>query len=262
MSNTKNFYDPDVYDARAQGVPGDVEFFLGLAKDAEASGHPVLELATGTGRVAIPIARAGAQVVGLDASKEMLAQATEKSSVLDNVRWVEGDMRAFELPEKFGLVLIPFRSFQHLLTVKDQLACLSCIHDHLVPGGRLAFDVFNPDLVIMGQWLGAKRGGLQQRRDDFVSPKSERVVKAWETRAYHPAKQEVESTFIDEELDDDGVVVSKVYRGLRLRYIFRYEMEHLLARTGFEIEDLFGDCYGAPFTDTSPEMVFVARKPA
>lgn len=73
MSNTKNFYDPEVYDARAQGVPGDIEFFLGLAKDAEAAGHPVLELAAGTGRVAIPIARAGVRVVGLDASKEMLA---------------------------------------------------------------------------------------------------------------------------------------------------------------------------------------------
>ncbi len=262
MSSTKDFYDPEVYDARAQGVPGDVEFFLGLAQDAEAAGHPVLELATGTGRVAIPIARAGIRVVGLDASKEMLAQAAKKSSDLDNVRWVEGDMTAFDLPEKFGLAFIPFRSFQHLLTVEAQLSCLSCIHDHLVPGGRLAFDVFNPDLVIMGQWLGAKRGGLQKRRDDYVSPKSERVVKAWETHDYHPANQEVEATFIDEELDDDGVVVSKVYRGLRLRYVFRFEMEHLLARTGFEIEDLFGDCYGAPFTDTSPEMVFVARKPA
>ncbi len=262
MSNTKNFYDPDVYDGRAQGVPGDVEFFLGLAKGAEAAGHPVLELATGTGRVAIPIARAGVRVVGLDASKEMLAQATEKSSDLGNVRWVEGDMEAFDLPEKFGLAFIPFRSFQHLLTVQAQIACLECVHRHLVPGGRLALDVFNPDIVIMGQWLGEKRGGLQKRRDDYVSPRTERLVKAWETRDYHPGNQEVESTFIDEELDDDGVVVSKVYRGLRLRYAFRYEMEHLLARTGFEIEDLFGDCYGGPFTDTSPEMVFVARKPA
>lgn len=262
MSNTTNFYDPDVYDARAQGVPGDVEFFLGLAKDAEAAGHPVLELATGTGRVAIPLARAGVRVVGLDASKEMLAQAAEKSSDLDNVRWVEGDMRAFDLPEKFGLVLIPFRSFQHLLTVKDQIGCLESIHGHLVPSGRLAINIFNPDLVIMGQWLGAMRGGLQKRRDDYISPKTENLVKAWETGDDHPANQEVESTFIDEELDDDGVVVSKVYRGLRLRYTFRYEMEHLLARTGFEIEDLFGDCYGALFTDTSPEMVFVARKAA
>ncbi len=262
MSSSDNFYEPDVYDARAQGVPGDVEFFLGLAKEADAAGCPVLELATGTGRIAIPIARAGVRVVGLDLSEAMLAQATEKSNGLENVRWVQGDMKEFDFPEKFGLICIPFRSFQHLLTVADQIACLECIHRHLTPGGRVALDLFNPDIVVMGQWLGAKRGGLQRRRDDYVSPETERVVKAWETRDYHSARQEVESTFIDEELDDAGVVVSKVYRGLRLRYLFRYEMEHLLARCGFEIEDVFGDCFGAPFGDTSPEMVFVARKPA
>ena len=260
MSNTENFYEPDVYDARAQGVPGDVEFFVGLAKEAAAAGHPVLELATGTGRIAIPIARAGVRVVGLDLSGAMLAQAAEKSRDLKNARWVQGDMKAFDLPEKFGLVCIPFRSFQHLLTVADQIACLECIHRHLTPGGRLALDVFNPDIVVMGQWLGAKLGGVQRRRDDYTSPKTDRVVKAWETRAYHTASQELEASFIDEELDDDGVVVSKVYRGLWLRYLFRYEMEHLLVRCGFEIEDLFGDCNGAPFGDASPEMVFVARK--
>ncbi|MCI0777130.1 MAG: class I SAM-dependent methyltransferase [Chloroflexi bacterium] len=262
MSNTANFYEPEVYDARAQGVPGDIEFFLGLAKEADAAGHPVLELATGTGRIAIPIARAGVRVVGLDLSEAMLAQAAEKSSELENVRWVRGEMKSFDLQEKFGLVCIPFRSFQHLLTVADQIACLECIHRHLVPGGRLALNIFNPDIVVMGQWLGAKLGGVQRRRDDYVNPKTERVVKAWETRAYHTGSQELEATFIDEELDDGGVVVSKVYRGLRLRYLFRYEMEHLLARCGFEIEDLFGDCVGTPFGDTSPEMVFVARRPA
>jgi len=262
VSNTEDFYEPEVYDARAQGVPGDVEFFLGLAKEADTAGHPVLELATGTGRIAIPIARAGIRVVGLDLSESMLAQAAEKSGELANVRWVQGDMQAFVLPEKFGLICIPFRSFQHLLTVADQIACLECVHRHLAPGGRLALDLFNPDIVVMGQWLGAKRGGLQRRRDDYVSPDTASVVKAWETRDYYPASQELKSTFIDEELDDDGVVVSKVYRGLRLRYVFRYEMEHLLARCGFEVEDVFGDCFGAPFGDTSPEMVFVARKGA
>ena len=262
MSNTENFYEPEIYDARAQGVPGDIEFFVGLAKEAHAAGHPVLELATGTGRIAIPIAQAGVEIVGLDLSETMLAQAAEKSSGLENVRWVQGEMKSFDLPEKFGLICIPFRSFQHLLTVADQMACLECVRRHLVPGGRLALDIFNPDIVVMGQWLGAKLGGLQRRRDDYVSPKTDRAVKAWETRAYYPASQELEASFIDEELDDDGVVVSKVYKGLRMRYLFRYEMEHLLARCGFEVEELFGDCVGTPFGDTSPEMVFVARKPA
>ena len=85
MSNSDSFYEPDVYDARVQGVPGDVEFFLGLAKEADVAGHPVLELATGTGRIAIPIARAGVRIVGLDLSEAMLAQATEKSNGLENV---------------------------------------------------------------------------------------------------------------------------------------------------------------------------------
>ena len=63
----------------------------------------------------------------------------------------------------------------------------------------------------------------------------------------------------DEEVDDDGVVASRVYRGLKLRYTFRFEMEHLLARTGFEVEGLYGDCFGGAFEDSSPEMVWVAR---
>ena len=79
MSSTDNFYDPKAYDARVQGVPGDVEFFLGLAKDASDAGLPVLELATGTGRVAIPIAQSGVEVVGLDQNQEMLNEAAAKS---------------------------------------------------------------------------------------------------------------------------------------------------------------------------------------
>ena len=259
------FYDPLIYDARAQGVPGDVEFFLGLAHEAHAAGYPVLELATGTGRVAIPIARAGIRVIGLDLHAEMLARAAEKSAGLETVRWEQGAMRDFEMPERFGLAFIAFRSFQHMLTVEDQLSCLRCIRSHLVPGGRLApggrlvIDIFNPDIVVMGQWLGAKRGGIERRRDDYTDPRSGRTVKAWETPTYRPGKQQVAIDFIDESVDQEGVVVSKVYRGLKLRYTFRYEMEHLLVRTGFEVEALYGDCFGGEFEDTSPEMVWVAR---
>jgi SAM-dependent methyltransferase len=255
------FYDPVVYDARAEGVPGDVEFFLGLARKAHEAEQPVLELACGTGRVTIPIARQGIQIVGLDQSPAMLDRAREKSAGLDTVRWVEGDMRHFELPERFGLAFIPYRSFHHLMTVDDQLACLSSIREHLVPGGRLAIDIFNPNIVTIGRWLTTKRGSLERRRDDYEHPETGRATKRWETRAYRTAKQEVESTFLDEELDQDSVVVSRIYRDLRLRYTFRYEMQHLLERSGFEIEALCGDFVGGAFEDTSPEMVWVARRP-
>ncbi len=255
-----DFYDErgaPLYDANAQGVPGDIDFYLGLAQEAHAAGQPVLELACGTGRVAIPIAREGVQVVGLDRSPAMLAIAREKSAGLGNVRWVEGDMRDFDLPERFGLVFIPYRSFLHLLTVENQLSCLHRIHEHLAPGGRFALNIFNPDIVMMGQWLGAKRGGLQQRADYLGTGK----MRVWFTNEFRPASQEVDTTFLCDELDDEGAVISRVYRGYRLRYVFRFEMEHLLTRAGFEIEALTGDFFGGAFEDSSPEMVWVARRP-
>jgi SAM-dependent methyltransferase len=256
-----DFYDPLVYDAGTEGLAGDVAFYLSLAQEAHEAGHPVLELACGTGRVAIPIARDGVQVVGLDRSAEMLARAREKSKDLTNARWIKGDMRSFELPERFGLVFIPFRSLLHLLTIEDQLSCLRCIYEHLVPGGRLALNIFNPDIVMMGQWLSVKRGGLQ-RSGGYRDPRTGRAVNAWETRAYRPAGQEVETTFLEEKLDDEGAVISRIYRDLRLRYIFRFEMEHLLARAAFEVEALYGDFFGGAFEDSSSEMVWVARRPA
>lgn len=257
----KDYYDPIAYDARVQPPPGDVDFYRSLAREAHEAGHPVLELACGTGRVAIPIARDGVRVVGLDRSPPMLARAREKSTGFDNVRWVEGDMRDFELPEDFGLVYIPFRSFQHLLTVDDQLSCLRCIKRHLVPGGCLAINVFNPDIVRIGEWLTVRRGSLERRRDWYIAA-SGRPAVGWESCRYRIATQELDCDIIGEELSDDGAVISRVYQHLKLRYVFRFEMEHLLARTGFAVAALYGDHLRSPFADTSPEMVWVARSHA
>jgi ubiquinone/menaquinone biosynthesis C-methylase UbiE len=248
------FYDPIAYDETTHGVAGDVDFFMELAKNAHASGLPVLELACGTGRVAIPIAREGVRVVGLDMTPAMLDRARQKSADLSNARWVEGSMQTFALEERFGLTYIPFRSFQHLLTVDDQLSCLRCVRDHLVPGGRFALDIFNPDIIAMGQWMTSRSGTLQRRKANLS-------VGQWETRSYRTAQQLVETTFVDEKLSDEGAVMSRIYRDLKLRYTFRYEMEHLLLRSGFEIEALFGDCFGSAFEDFSPEMIWVARRP-
>ncbi len=265
-----SLYDPLAYDASTIAPPGDVEFYLALAREAHAAGHPVLELACGTGRVAIPIASEGIHVVGLDRSPAMLERAREKTrpersrrgARLPSVRWVEGDMRDFELPERFGLVLIPFRSFQHLLTVADQLSCLGCIWRHLLPGGRLALHVFNPDILRMANWLGVRKGGAQRVGDEYRHPRTGHRARRWELPRYRPAEQGLDVSFLDEELDDEGAVISRIYRDLRLRYVFRYEMEHLFARAGFEIEALYGDFFGGAFDDTSVEMVWLACRPA
>ena len=115
----------------------DVGFFVELAKDCQGR---VLEVGCGTGRVLIPTAKAGIEITGLDLSPLMLSVCQEKlsiepESVQSKVQLVLEDMRRFDLDRQFELVTIPFRPFQHLITVEDQLSCLAYVRDHLVDGG-------------------------------------------------------------------------------------------------------------------------------
>ncbi len=250
------------YDLAVPLQAGEVEFYLEYARDAESRGLRTLEVTCGTGRVAVPLAEAGARIVGLDISGPMLAVARKRSASLPNAEWVEGDMRSFDLGEEFGLVYIPVGSFQLMYTVEDQLASLRCIHKHLAPGGRLAFEVENPNLVMMGEWLTARRGVYYRNSGrDYTNPDTGRRVLPWGTLEYHPSEQRYLSKGCDEEIDDDGNVVRKTYgRPMELRYFHRYEMEHLLARCGFEIEALYGDFYKNEYKSTSADFIWVARK--
>ena len=134
-------YDADL--GRSADAMEDVPFYVELAQEAAARGEAVLELGCGTGRVTIPIAQAGVEVVGLDNAPAMLDIARRKAAAAGvDVRWVTGDMRTFRLDRRFGLVIIPFRSFLHMLTDADQQACLSRVYEHLLPGGRFALNFF------------------------------------------------------------------------------------------------------------------------
>ena len=258
-------YDEEVavrYDSAVPSPDEEIEFYLELAREAQAAGLPTLEPACGTGRIAVPLAREGISIVGLDVSAAMLARAKEKSAGLETAQWLEGDMRDFELPERFGLAIIPVGTFQLLLTTDDQLACLRCIHRHLAPGGRLAFEVENPNTVAMAEWLTTKRGTFQRRpQRDYQHPESGLNVQSWGSAEYHPSEQRYIGHNMIEEMDDAGMVVHRSYsKPMTLRYLFRYETEHLLARCGFEIEALYGDVTKAEYRGTSPDMVWVARK--
>ena len=129
----------------------DVDFYVDLAR---AAGGPILELGCGTGRILLPIARAGCRIVGLDLAELMLAKCREKLArepreVRERVRLVPASMADFDLGETFRLVTTPFRSFQHLRSVDEQLACLRAAHRHLVPGGRLVLDLFQTNARMM-----------------------------------------------------------------------------------------------------------------
>jgi ubiquinone/menaquinone biosynthesis C-methylase UbiE len=155
---TFEFYaDPRLAEAYDAGMGAeadamhDTPFYLALAREAAARGQAVLELACGTGRVTLPIAREGIEVVGLDNAAAMLDVARRKAAAEDlDVTWVEADMRDFDLGRRFGLVIIPYRSFLHLLTDADQAACLDAVYRHLLPGGRFATNFFAPPVATAG----------------------------------------------------------------------------------------------------------------
>jgi len=167
----------ELYDELHPGQPGDLEFYQSLAA---ACDPPVLELGCGTGRVTIPLARSGVPIVGLDASMAMLTVARRKGLGVENIEWVEGDMRDFELGRRFGLIIIPYGSFQHLLSVEDQQAALAGCHRHLLPGGRLAFNIFNPSITTIAAWMG-EISGAQRNLRDYGEPASGARTSAWQS---------------------------------------------------------------------------------
>ncbi|MGB2694851.1 MAG: class I SAM-dependent methyltransferase [Dehalococcoidia bacterium] len=257
------FYDETIaarYDAQVPLGAGEVEFYTELAREAAASGLRTLEVTCGTGRVTIPMARAGIRMVGLDVSPAMLARARANSVGLD-IEWVEGDIRSFDLGEQFGLVTIPVGSFQLLTEVDDQLDSLRCIHRHLAPGGRLAFEVENPNLVGIADWLTTKRGALVRNpARDYQHPDTGLNVRSWDTVQMHTSVQCRVGIRILDELDAGGRVVNRSYgRPMTVRYFHRYEMEHLLARAGFEVEALYGDTLKNEYRGASPDLIWVAR---
>jgi len=236
----------------------DVEFYLACAR---AAGGRVLELGCGTGRVLVPIAAAGLEVVGLDLSEAMLAKCREKlraqpAEAQRRARLLRGDMTDFNLGETFPLVIIPFRPFQHLLAVEQQLACLGNIGRHLAPGGRLVLDVFQPDLRRLHDPV------YQQETEEVPGrtlPDGRRFRVTSRVLAFRRAEQINEVELIYHVTSPDGRA-ERIVEPLTIRYFFRYELEHVLARAGFRVAELYGDFDRSPLRDGSPEMIFVAEK--
>jgi SAM-dependent methyltransferase len=250
----------DLYDASGVGWPSELDFYHALAAAATARGEGVLEVGCGTGRVALPLAQAGARVTGLDRSPEMLRVARASSGVGDNPRWVEADMRAVALGEAFGLILIPAHAFQSLLTPDDQVACLEGLWRHLVPGGTLVVHLDHQEL----DWLGTlPRTGPGTWEDDgeVIHPHTGRRLRRSSAWSYARASQTATLVLSWEEIGPEGEVLARwELAPTPLHCVFRFEMEHLLARAGFTARTVSGDFSGQALTDDSEEVIWVARK--
>jgi hypothetical protein len=171
-------------------------------------------------------------------------------------------MTRFDLGEKFRLVIIPFRPMQHLLEIEQQISCLESVRKHLQGkggvfakrGGRLILDVFQTDAERMHDPAYLKEAPVSE----YSMPDGRRVRIMERVTAFHRAEQRNDVEMIFYVRDVQGKEERLVF-AWTLRYFFRYEVEHLLARCGFKVSAVYWDFDRSPLEDISPEMIFVAE---
>ncbi len=246
------FYDAD-YAAKAYSE--DIRFYVDLAC---ASGGPVLEMGCGSGRVLLPIARAGIRIHGIDISSDMLAAlrrslSVEPPAVQQRVTVSEGDVSKAVVDGRFVLVTSPFRVVQHLQDRPEQRAWLRNVRRHLALGGALCFDVFQPDF----QYLARPRG--PEVEIDRTDPESGlRVRRIYQTRP-HSALQLLEIHFEWLVENARGEMVSRSAGSTVMRWYTRGELENLLELEGFAITDYWGSFLREPFGDGSQNQIIRAE---
>ena len=170
---------------------------------------------------------------------------------------VEADMRDFDLGSRFTLATIPFRPFQHLLTVEDQLSCLSTIRRHLVEDGTLILDLFNPSLDFL---VNRPVGEELDEEPSFTTPDGRTVTRRHKTVSQDRFQQVNNFELIYYVTHPDGRQ-ERLVQAFPLRYVFRFEAEHLLARAGFTVDHVYADYDKRPYGLTYPgELLIVARR--
>jgi SAM-dependent methyltransferase len=221
-----------VYDAFAAGMPEDVDFYVSLANEARGA---VVELAVGTGRVAVPLARrTGRRVIGIDLSTQMLDIARRRAAEANvAIELRHGDMRELTLDEPTDLVICPARSMLHLRDHSERVTVMRRVREALVPGGRFAWNAFVYDPAAAEELGGVWReqGGVR-----------------------HRSTYDHDERRIDLELEHGATVP--------LWWVDRAEWEAAIDEAGLEVEALYGWFDRRPFDDESPEYVYVAGKPS
>ncbi len=228
----------------------DVGFYL---EEATASRGDVLEVGCGTGRILLPIARAGSSITGIDGSRHMLERcraklSAEPAAVQSRVQLVQHDMRDFSLRAKFALIIAPFRVVQHLITIDDQLRFLATVARHLAPQGRLIFDVFNPRFDLLVGADGVEREDTPEQR--LPGGRTFR-------RTYRVARVRWMDQVSEAELVYyvDG---TRYVQAFEMRWYLAAELRNLLARAGFQVGEFYGDFARGPLVEGCPELLVVA----
>jgi SAM-dependent methyltransferase len=244
------FDDGALYDRLCDSLDYGIEFYVSQAKAARG---PVLEVACGTGRILLPMLRAGVDADGLDAAPAMLEQARVKASAEGfHPALHQSLMREFHLPRRYALVAITFNSYVHNLTQEDQIATLRTCREHLLPGGKLVFDIFFP-----GAEMFAMAASGPVLEGEFTDPATGHRLQMYDDRTLDPVAQTQHSENEVRELDLDGNLVRMHRSATDLRWVYPSEMALLLRLAGFNRWEITG-FNGEPLTGTLEPMVVAA----
>jgi SAM-dependent methyltransferase len=220
-------------------------------EQARRYGGPILELGCGTGRLAIPLAKIGCAVTGIDRAPSMLAEARRKAEVAGvTVTWHEADMREFDLGTRFAWAFIAANTLCHLLTTSDFEACIACVRKHLLPEGRLFVEVFVPKLEMLLQ-------SPEERRlfSEYDDPEGGGRVVIWESSVYDPATQ-IKHNQLHYRRPGRS---SEELGTLPMRIFFPQELDALFRYNGFVIEAKYGGLDCRSFDASSTTQVFALR---
>jgi SAM-dependent methyltransferase len=254
-SISAKYYD-EAYAAKPELI--DVPFYVELAKKADG---PVLEIACGTGRVLLQLARAGVKIHGVDNSTHMLEILKQRLSrepreVQERVSVEAGDMRNFRLQKKYPLVIIPFRPMQHMFSVTDQVEALKTAAFHLSENGRVVFDVFFPKFEYIPTGIGQEVLELEW---PMASDPGKIVRRYFRKESYDKINQNFTATFIFRIYDGDKVVREETEQ-LKMSYYTYPHLRALFLLAGLGPVEEYGAFNKIPLDNNTEDMIFVLKR--
>lgn len=245
----EGYRDPQAYDLEEEDHDEDRPL---TEQWARSFGGPLLDLACGTGRIALRLAAQGYQVTGVDIVPEMIAWASQKAATRAvSIEWVVADARTFQIHKQFPFMYMLGNAFQHFLTRADQEALLARVREHLTPEGGFLFCTRNPSPRNLFE---ARFPEPQQ----YTLPDGRQLVST-EQQHYDPMTQIQHYTFHEQWLHLGGHHEEKTTR-TALRYVYPQEMEALLFYNGFHIRACYGNWQQEALTATSRQMIYVCQR--
>lgn len=240
------------YDALNSDLVADIPFYV---EEAKRAGGPVLELACGTGRLTIPIAQSGVEIVGLDLSASMLAHARTKANAAGvKIQFVEVDCRDFDLSRKFALIFMAFNSMQHLHDYPSQAALFANVRKHLAEGGRFIYDVFNPRMGFL-----TRDSEERWPEREYGDPDGNGTIMLEHTMHYDDAAQVNHIKWYFSRRGANGIEKDFRVENLDMRCFFPQELDLLVRSQGFETVEKFGNFERKPFASGDPKQVVVCK---